>query len=78
MGHKMSQGNLDITVLPQELCCWSAVVLTSTFGASTGDYMSKEEGLNLGTYLATGILVGILVVIVVISAVIRNRRSIQT
>lgn len=61
--------------LPKEFCYWAAVVLTSTLGASTGDYMSKEEGMNLGTYWATGILAAVLVVVVITSALIRRKRA---
>ena len=41
------------TKIPNQVAYWAAIILTSTFGASTGDYLSKEEGANMGTLKAT-------------------------
>lgn len=42
--------------LPSKAAYWTAVLLTSTFGAAAGDFLTKEEGLNLGTFKGTALL----------------------
>lgn len=42
---------------------WLIVVLTSTFGAASGDYLTKEEGLNMGPFKGTALLAAVLIVI---------------
>ena len=43
---------------------WTALILASTIGATTGDYLTKEEGLNLGYYWGNGALIVVFVGIV--------------
>lgn len=43
---------------------WTALVLASTIGATSGDYVMKAEGLNLGYAGGIGALVGLFLVIV--------------
>jgi uncharacterized membrane-anchored protein len=35
---------------------WSAIVLTSTIGATSGDYLTKDDGLNLGFGVGSAIM----------------------
>jgi uncharacterized membrane-anchored protein len=45
---------------------WTALVLASTIGATTGDYLTKEEGLNLGYFWGNGLLIAVFVVIAIV------------
>lgn len=45
---------------------WTALVLASTIGATSGDYVMKEDGLNLGYAGGIGALVGLFLLIVAI------------
>ena len=51
---------------------WTALVLTSTVGATSGDYITKEEGLNLGYYWGIG---AVLLLFVDIFIFARSRRA---
>ncbi|MCE9626006.1 MAG: hypothetical protein K8R69_11250 [Deltaproteobacteria bacterium] len=44
---------------------WTAIVLASTIGATTGDFLTKDDGLNLGYGLGSAILVGVFAVVYV-------------
>ena len=50
---------------------WTALVLGSTIGATSGDYLTKEEGLNLGYFWGNGLLIAVFVVI----ALVGRRRA---
>ena len=52
---------------------WTALVLASTIGATSGDYVMKEEGLNLGYAGGIGALVALFLTIVAIGR-LRTRR----
>ncbi len=45
---------------------WTALVLASTIGATSGDYVMKEEGLNLGYAGGIGALVALFLLIVLL------------
>src|SRR5262249_50226736 len=45
---------------------WIAIVLTSTIGATSGDYLTKDDGLTLGFALGSGILLILFVVAVLV------------
>lgn len=45
---------------------WTALVLASTIGATSGDYVMKEEGLNLGYAGGIGALVALFLLIVAV------------
>jgi uncharacterized membrane-anchored protein len=51
---------------------WSALVLASTIGATTGDYLTKQEGLDLGYYRGNGLLI---VLFVAIATIGQRRRA---
>ena len=42
---------------------WTALVITSTIGATTGDFLTKEDGLNLGYAWGSVILIAVFVII---------------
>ena len=42
---------------------WTALVITSTIGATTGDFLTKENGLNLGYAWGSSILIAVFAVI---------------
>lgn len=46
---------------------WTALVLTSTIGATTGDFVMKEEGLNLGYGRGIGSLVAVFLAVVLVA-----------
>ena len=45
---------------------WTAIVITSTIGATTGDFLTKENALNLGYGWGSAILIAVFVVIFLI------------
>lgn len=51
---------------------WSALVITSTIGATLGDYLTKADALNLGYARGMGILVGVFAIIYLIG---RRRKA---
>jgi uncharacterized membrane-anchored protein len=55
---------------------WTALVLASTIGATTGDWITHEEGLDLGYFVGTALVVGVFVVVVLIG--VARRSSIFT
>jgi uncharacterized membrane-anchored protein len=59
--------------LPRMLTYWTALVLTSTFGAASGDYLTKEEGVNLGPFKGTAVLACFLLVVITVSSVLSSR-----
>lgn len=46
---------------------WTAIVLTSTIGATSGDYLTKDDGLNLGFGVGSAIMLGAFVAVVLAS-----------
>jgi uncharacterized membrane-anchored protein len=62
----------------QGLTYWTAIILTSTFGAASGDYLAKEDGVGLGAIKAT-IYLGIdLIVILGVVAALRRPSTSMT
>jgi uncharacterized membrane-anchored protein len=67
-------GGLLVVVLVLELRAkianepryWTAVVLTSTVGATSGDYVTKDDGLNLGFAVGSAIMLGAFVAAVLV------------
>jgi len=57
--------------VPNEARYWMALVSASTIGATSGDYLTKEEGLNFGY----GWGIGSLVVLFIAITVIGRRRA---
>ena len=51
---------------------WIAFILTRPLGATVGDYLTKEEGLNLGNAKSTLILSVVFVVIVIAARLLRR------
>jgi uncharacterized membrane-anchored protein len=45
---------------------WTAIVLTSTIGATSGDYLTKDDGLNLGFGVGSAIMMAAFVVVVLV------------
>jgi uncharacterized membrane-anchored protein len=56
-------------------CYWLGIVVTHPLGATMGDYMTKEEGFDLGNVKATLILAGVFGVIVAVRAVTAAREE---
>jgi uncharacterized membrane-anchored protein len=56
---------------------WTALVLASTIGATSGDYLSKEEGLNFGYFWGNAMLIVLFVGIIMIGRH-RTRRAART
>ncbi len=44
---------------------WATLITASTIGATTGDFLTKEEGLDLGYYWGNALLIVVFVAIVV-------------
>ena len=63
------------TKISKEFCYWAAIVVTSTIGATSGDYLTKEEGLNLGYGIGSAILLTAFVLIVSGGIVWDKKRS---
>jgi uncharacterized membrane-anchored protein len=64
-----------LTRLPRDLCYWLAIIVTHPLGATVGDYMTKEEGLDLGNAVSTAILSGVFVVIVIAAYLLRRPKA---
>ncbi|HMI06311.1 MAG TPA: hypothetical protein VK528_02095 [Flavobacterium sp.] len=56
----------QFTSVSKEICYWAAIVIIHPIGATTGDFMTKPEGLNLGNAMATAIILGMLSAIIFI------------
>ncbi len=52
--------------LSNEFRYWSALILASTIGATSGDYVTKAEGLDLGYYKGIG---GIILVFLIVAGI---------
>ena len=55
---------------------WTALVITSTIGATTGDFLTKENGLNLGYVWGSAILIAVFAVIFLIGHRLGPQRKI--
>ena len=53
---------------------WAALVVTSTIGATTGDFLTKPDALNLGYGIGSVILIGVFVIIFLIRYVLKQER----
>lgn len=61
--------------LKNEARYWTAIVLTSTIGATLGDYLTKEDGLNLGVAVGTAGLGVFFVLVVIVGRLTRGMPS---
>ena len=48
-------------------CYWAGIVVTHPLGAALGDFMTKDDGLNLGNAKSTAILAGVLAAVGVVA-----------
>lgn len=53
--------------VPRTSCYWTGIVVTHPLGAALGDYMTKEDGLNLGNARSSAILAAVLAVVAVVA-----------
>lgn len=61
------------TKISRVLCFWAAIVGTHPIGATLGDYLTKKQSLNLGTYTGTGILLGIFALVILYNRMVPAR-----
>jgi uncharacterized membrane-anchored protein len=52
---------------------WTAIVLTSTIGATSGDYLTKDDGLDLGFAVGSAILAALFVVVLLVGRFLARR-----
>jgi uncharacterized membrane-anchored protein len=50
-------------------------VITSTVGATFGDYLTKDDGLNLGYGVGTAVLVTVFLLILILGHLFGRRAS---
>lgn len=62
------------TKVSRAACYWLGIVITHPLGATMGDYMTKEEGFNLGNIWSSVILLGVFAAIVAGRLVMASRR----
>jgi len=58
------------TRISKEIVYWSAIIITHPIGATMGDYMTKQEGMNLGNVNASIVLMLILVIVIFINKLV--------
>ncbi len=54
---------------------WTALVITSTIGATTGDFLTKPDALNLGYAWGSAILIGVFIIIFLIGCCLKKASS---
>lgn len=54
------------TKTSKQVCYWLAIIFTHPIGATTGDYLTKPEGLNLGNINASWVLIGVFALVILI------------
>jgi uncharacterized membrane-anchored protein len=57
---------------------WTAIVLTSTFGAASGDYLTHSDGLNLGFGGASALLIALFLAAVAYGRFVKNKPAAAT
>ncbi|WP_264521827.1 hypothetical protein [Flavobacterium sp. N1994] len=62
------------TTISREILYWCTIILTHPIGATMGDYMTKEEGFNLGNLKASLVLVGVFILVIVTGQLTKNRQ----
>jgi uncharacterized membrane-anchored protein len=64
------------TKVSRVTCYWAGIIVTHPLGAALGDYMTKDDGLNLGNTVSTLILAVVLAIVGVFAW--RRARSLRT
>ena len=54
---------------------WTALVITSTIGATTGDFLTKKDALNLGYGWGSAILIAVFAIIFLIGRIIKSKNK---
>lgn len=54
---------------------WTALILCSTIGATSGDFLTKEDGLDLGYFWGNGVLIAAFLVIALVRMVLAGGRT---
>ena len=63
------------TKLSRELLYWMAIILTHPIGATIGDYLTKQEGMNLGNIKASLVLVVVFIIVITIGRLTSKKLS---
>lgn len=63
------------TRVSRDLCYWLAIVITHPIGATAGDSLVKEDGLNLGPVVASTILIAAFAAVVGVGALLQRRQA---
>ena len=58
---------------PNQIRYWTAIVITSTVGATFGDFLTKDDGLGLGFAVGTAVLFAAFLLIVVVGRLAARR-----
>jgi len=67
---------ISLTVpLSRTVCYWLAIVVSHPLGATMGDYMTKDEGLQLCTIPSTIALLCVFLAIAAVGELLRRRRD---
>jgi uncharacterized membrane-anchored protein len=56
-------------------CYWAAIIVTHPLGAALGDFLAKDDGLDLGNALSSAILAVVLAAVAVLAWRLSLRRS---
>ncbi len=59
--------------MPNEARYWTALIIASTIGATSGDFVTKDEGLDLGYFWGNGLIIGVFVCIAVARRLMAQR-----
>ncbi|MEP7126683.1 MAG: hypothetical protein ABJE95_37475 [Byssovorax sp.] len=58
---------------PNQIRYWIAIVITSTVGATFGDFLTKEDGLELGYGVGTAVLFGAFFLVLIVGRLLDKR-----
>jgi uncharacterized membrane-anchored protein len=58
---------------PNQIRYWTAIVITSTVGATFGDFLTKDDGLDLGFGVGTAVLFTAFLLIVIVGRLVARR-----
>lgn len=61
------------TKTPRDLCYWLAIFITHPVGATMGDFLTKDEGLNLGNVVSSIILLVVFGLVVVLGNKLKGK-----
>ncbi len=65
------------TKTPRDLCYWLAIFITHPVGATMGDFLSKDEGLDLGNVVSTLILLVVFALVVVLGNKLKRKPTVS-